>query len=612
MMETTPNRRREESPKSSLLFAAQARHYEKRLARTRAVSPLTAAPAHSFSVLPRYSGGGGRPAVVVNPFENLSALPHRLVGPTCSPDVFANVKSPSQVLRKRLSTIIRSVAQGIIYIESEGLKDVTEFHWTIEDISKINPAKIDSPLCQIDEAADEETESQVQEAIQLYFSTTHDIRSPADGPRPWVSFSCASTPDMCNQRDALGEDGNDRCPPPEQIHNLLLKHSRAESTPCSKHSEKRLLRPVDVGTQTTLSLPPVLPDELAALLEPYMKTKDVSTFNHVVKHNSNVGGFIGQQKHDTLHITSFHCLQIDSMVGDDVNTSSNTLRRKLFFHNNDELVSPVKCNYLDDEWNHKDDRPKMRQCWTPIDKGQTGSSPYGELPATPDISPIKMAGSETPPPADSLATTPKVDRLRKEADEEGSMSDCDFTRDMDVDTSHQGMMSYITNYSEVSNLDLHEVSGGPDGVVVSVRDYYAEGPGFDSLRASYKSPVKSGGGDVSPVPSRPMFSSTIVGCAEDNANRQRVDFNDTAVFTSTRVASNVESMTGRTNSSSSWADTGYHTISGAKSSGSHEESQSPPAVRKKAVLRKKRSSGTQPKGECVVEYWRSLRNHDAI
>ena len=54
--------------------------------------------ANTFTTLPKYDtpkAKGQRRAPKCNPFND--GLVHRLCAPTCSPDVFLNVKSPSEV-----------------------------------------------------------------------------------------------------------------------------------------------------------------------------------------------------------------------------------------------------------------------------------------------------------------------------------------------------------------------------------------------------------------------------------------------------------------------------------------------------------------------------------
>ncbi|CAH1395572.1 unnamed protein product [Nezara viridula] len=190
----TPTRYKD--PRNTLLYAAQRGMFEKH----------TKSPC-GFSLLPKYRNSLTPGRKVYNPFKTNVDL---LEGHTCSPTVFKKTDSPEN----------------------------GDFTWSIDDISRINPAPIDSPIDLPEEHFDEKMEIKAQQAIERYFSFKHDIVSPAGAPGNWCS-PIPGTP-------------------------------ASSSTPCNSRSHK----PVDACTQTRLSLPPILPPEVEAALKPYFRNDD--------------------------------------------------------------------------------------------------------------------------------------------------------------------------------------------------------------------------------------------------------------------------------------------------------------------------------------------------
>ncbi|KAF6198625.1 hypothetical protein GE061_008377 [Apolygus lucorum] len=157
------------------------------------------------------------------------------------------------------------------------------FFWSIDEISRIQPADINSPQS-IPEEYDEGKESLAQEAIEKYFSSTHSILSPADAYQgTWRSPNALSTPSAPSSARTIS------------------------STPTTK---SRIVLRSDAGSQTKYSFPPVLPPEVEEILKPYFSEIELQ-------------GNVSVDSEDQL-----------------LNTS--TLRRKLFFNKGDEDLSPVK------------------------------------------------------------------------------------------------------------------------------------------------------------------------------------------------------------------------------------------------------------------------------
>uniref|UniRef100_A0A1B6EC64 Protein aurora borealis n=3 Tax=Clastoptera arizonana TaxID=38151 RepID=A0A1B6EC64_9HEMI len=182
-----------------------------------------------------------------NPFN--VGLHERLESTTVSPNVFSSVVSPSQ--------------------DSEVMK------WTIEDLSSIKPAPIDENI----EPSSEPDDPKIQEAIERYFSETHLVSSPFETSKKWATPS-------------LGD---------EHILSKLADNAVA-STP---HNDLvKIIHTNDVQVQTTLSLPPILPEQVEVVLRPF--------FN------------------------------IEEDQPEEFNLSNSSMRRKLFFHGEDVEISPVK------------------------------------------------------------------------------------------------------------------------------------------------------------------------------------------------------------------------------------------------------------------------------
>uniref|UniRef100_A0A161N0L6 Protein aurora borealis n=1 Tax=Triatoma infestans TaxID=30076 RepID=A0A161N0L6_TRIIF len=239
----------QESPKSSLLFAAQSRAYSNKQLQSQ---PSTS----SFVKTPRLCR--------TNPFEDISSLEYD----KCSPGLF--IMRPSN--------------------EENG-----EFKWSIEDISRIMPAHIESPKSVFEENFDEETEHAAQEAIEKYFSLRHSVVSPQSTCGDALPPTEMSTPppELLMVRAAMACRNSSSFQGYSSGSKGMI--SAISSTPCARSAaERRLVIKVDECSQTQLSLPPILPPEVESVLLPYMSNKD------------------------------------DNCETEECNISSMTLRRKLF------------------------------------------------------------------------------------------------------------------------------------------------------------------------------------------------------------------------------------------------------------------------------------------
>lgn len=112
----------------------------------------------------------------------------------------------------------------------------TQFEWTIDEVSSLKPANVEPHETQFQDSPDPDLEARAQLAISSYFKEQQVVPSPIDCP-------------LRSQRIILSEiNGN---------------------TPLSKPG--RRIR--DCGSQTELTLPPILPSALEEALKPYFKPK---------------------------------------------------------------------------------------------------------------------------------------------------------------------------------------------------------------------------------------------------------------------------------------------------------------------------------------------------
>ncbi|XP_070153366.1 protein aurora borealis [Polyergus mexicanus] len=168
-----------------------------------------------------------RKLITRNPFE--PDLTNRLHLPVISPTVFAKVSSPMQ--------------------------ESPEFKWNIDELARINPAKIEEfPVHQV-YSPDPELEVKAQAAIDRFFKQNHII------PSPW---------------DVRQKENK----PPLDTPNRLLQDFN--STKDLSKSRK------DVWSQTILSLPIDLPQNVEEALKPFFTfTQEQSTDGDDVNLSNN-------------------------------------------------------------------------------------------------------------------------------------------------------------------------------------------------------------------------------------------------------------------------------------------------------------------------------------
>ncbi|XP_065213057.1 uncharacterized protein LOC135840442 [Planococcus citri] len=212
-------------------------------------------------------------------------------------------------------------------------QDSEVFKWTIDDLSRINPVPIEEDV-HCDEHTDEKTEMEMQNSIDRYFTKTHM-------PSPW---SCKLPTCWDSLREIFKAEGT-ICS--NEYSNMSVSQSSPVSFSLSRLelvSNDSLNLSQDASTQTALSLPLDLPESINTALKPY------STENNA----------------------------------DDINLSLNSLRRKLFFQQEDDkLLSPVRfCSSINGS-------PMVNRCYpsTPLFRSRSEDSPMQKF-STPDLSPI--------------------------------------------------------------------------------------------------------------------------------------------------------------------------------------------------------------------------------
>ena len=246
----------------------------------------------------------------------------------------------SKVLAKRFVcrylTILKCVLSYHTHFDVVLLQNTTAAgrFWSVDQQANLYPADIsvDSPWKQETGSSqmDPEMERSTQEAIDLYFSQHHTITSPEDSqpghPRPSTQTSSGNLPmDMGSPVLPSRRNSSDsKLPGNTLIFHLmitftalssiclvlsLLASTTAAANFLSNSSyvggrrstlaprSKRVKTAVTQWTQTDLSLPPVLPDEVTQVLQSYM------IFN-AVQQDDQPKVVIEVQEQETTHSAS--------------------------------------------------------------------------------------------------------------------------------------------------------------------------------------------------------------------------------------------------------------------------------------------------------------------
>lgn len=174
---------------------------------------------------------------------------------------------------------------------------MTQFEWTIEDVSSLTPANVEPHETQfVEQSPDPELEEKAQAAIRSYFKEQLIVPSPVE----------------CSVRDR---------------HNNLSKNLLSSSkctatittTKSLEQSSSKSYR--NIITQTSLTLPPILPNEVEKVLKKYFLINDND-------HNSS----------DDVLLLNESVIMINCS-NNKINDSNNSreVSRRLFDNNNSVL-----------------------------------------------------------------------------------------------------------------------------------------------------------------------------------------------------------------------------------------------------------------------------------
>ncbi|XP_055626051.1 protein aurora borealis [Toxorhynchites rutilus septentrionalis] len=197
---------------------------------------------------------------VINPFE--AHLADRLHLPViCSPSLFHRPSTPQA-------------------------GSVSQFEWTIDEVSYLGPANVEAHETQFMETPDPVLEAKAQAAISSYFKDNNIVPSPVD------------------------------C----QLRNQKINFT-GESPARSSFIGRKAKRRRDGITQTVLSFPPNLPKEIEDLLVPYFNFHDNQQQTHETIEESDVS--IDHEARDaSLRRKLFNCSYASTASGSDRNGDS--------------------------------------------------------------------------------------------------------------------------------------------------------------------------------------------------------------------------------------------------------------------------------------------------
>ncbi|GLV44449.1 aurora borealis [Carabus blaptoides fortunei] len=213
-----------------------------------AVSRKSQIHASPFRCLPLHTTPPSRFLRIKNPFE--AALNEHLHSHIFSPSVFADVQNP---------------------------RTSEKFMWTIDDVSSLKPAHIDESTIAQFEQPNCEDDVSVQAKIEKYFSETHIA------PSPWNQ--------EVKQLPLL----------PESTSPAVIKEESPEPKEVA-----------NVWTQTVLTLPPNLPEDIEKILKPFFS-------------------FTGDQHRQSVDLNSSLC-------------------RRLFHFESPELLADSSASSIRTEW----------------------------------------------------------------------------------------------------------------------------------------------------------------------------------------------------------------------------------------------------------------------
>ncbi|XP_066145282.1 protein aurora borealis [Euwallacea fornicatus] len=214
-----------------------------------------------FRNMPKFSTPPSRFTKIKNPFE--PQLTDRLHLPTFSPNVF---------------------------VHNSTARHDEKFKWTIEDISALKPADIDETTVNQHICNDDpHIESEIQQKIETYFNKTPIVPSP-------MGIKTSS--------------------------NCLLKGcgSSEENVGETNLAQASVKKTCESVTQTVLTLPPVLPDDVEDMLKPYfLFDEEVHISNNISANSSLYKKLFEDKSPEVLATTEYD--SVDSSPSRSINTS---------------------------------------------------------------------------------------------------------------------------------------------------------------------------------------------------------------------------------------------------------------------------------------------------
>lgn len=323
-----------------------------------------------------------------------TVLPSRVSSPSGLKNFI--IKNPFEPDLNRLH---QSVISPTIFTKKPGATSQQSpgFTWTIDELARMRPVEIEEFLPQQTCSPDPELEIRAQAAIDRFFQQNHIVLSPWE-IRQRKNKSCVSM----------------------ETPNRLLE----------LNSTKELKSKKDSWTQTILSLPAALPENVEEVLKPY-----------------------------------FTFTQEQSADNDDANSSNNSLRRKLFAFqecadgggdendNSTTSLSPVRMTQSMLQY-HSPLQSAMFVHGTPLRGLPRGRRQSNESPLvktknlTPDISPIHNSGNDM--------------SYKREEHYSRSATRLDFAMDVSVDNVIMENDSSAVNDNQSMVLDENDMKSTED------------------------------------------------------------------------------------------------------------------------------------------------------
>ncbi len=200
---------------------------------------------------------------------------------------------------------------------------------------------------------DPRVEDKTQEAIDLYFSQNHKILSPEEAltstgaaqrafNRSVLMESVGNSPELSQRKDNSQAEISIL-----EASKLIVDDQNVDNNkkePAVNEASSVQSKVMATSTQTILSMPPVLPPEVEAVLAKYCN------FNQEDVMSTSIGGGAGTARSANSSWRSRGPFSRQQSLSEDANLSNTTLRRKLFdgIINEDESSDKENDDYAED------------------------------------------------------------------------------------------------------------------------------------------------------------------------------------------------------------------------------------------------------------------------